>query len=71
MKKGKRILAMVGVILLVSLYILTLIGAFTASPHSHALFLASIYSTIVIPILIYGYMLIYRLVKKNSDDKKE
>lgn len=71
MNKVKRILAMIGVILLVSLYLLTLVGALTASPNSYALFQASIYCTVVIPVLLYGYMLIYRLIKKKSDDKKE
>jgi quinol-cytochrome oxidoreductase complex cytochrome b subunit len=69
MKKTKRIFALIGVVLLLSLYIMTFIGALTASPNSSALFRASIYSTIVVPILLYAYMLIYRLIKKDSKDK--
>lgn len=69
MKKGKRVLAMIGVILLVGLYLLTIIAALTASPNSYGFFMASIFCTIAIPILIYGYMLIYRLIK-NKDHKK-
>ena len=69
MKKMKRILALIGAILLFSLYLLTLVGALIASPHSAALFQASIYSTIVVPIMLYAYMMIYRVVKKDSEDK--
>lgn len=66
MKKVKRILALIGVILLVSMYILTLVGALIAPEYSDALFKASIYSTIVVPVMLYAYMLVYRLLKKNS-----
>jgi len=69
MKKMKRILALIGAILLFSLYALTFVGALTASPHSAALFQASIYSTIVVPIMLYAYMLVYRVIKKDSQDK--
>jgi len=69
MKKMKRIVALIGVILLLSLYALTIVGALTASPNSAALFQASIYSTIVVPIMLYAYILVYRVVKKDSQDK--
>ncbi len=69
MKKVKRILAIIVVIFLVSLYGLTLYAALTSSPNSHALFQASLYSTVIIPIMIYAYILVYRLLKKESQDK--
>ncbi len=69
MKKTKRILAVVGVVFLLSLYGLTLFAALTSSPHSTALFQASLYSTAVIPIMLYAYILVYRLLKKESQDK--
>lgn len=68
MKKIKRILAITGVILLVSLYLITLISAITASEHSSALFQASIFSTVAIPIFLYAVGLVYRLLKKHSSD---
>lgn len=66
MKKVKRILALIGVIFLVSLYILTLIGAIIIPKYSDALFKASIYSTFVVPVMLYAYMLVYRLLKKSA-----
>lgn len=68
MKKTKRILALVCVVLLLFFIVVTIVGAFTATPNSAALFQAGLYSIIVVPIMIYGYILIYRLVKKNSKD---
>ncbi len=70
MNKVKRILALIGVVFLVSLYLITLISALTASKHSQAFFQASLFSTIIIPILIYAYMLIYRVTRKKDKDEK-
>jgi len=71
MKKVKRILALVGAILLLSLYLITFISALTASKHSQAFFQASLFCTIIIPILIYAYMLIYRVTRKKENEKDE
>ncbi|OYP44919.1 hypothetical protein CG709_03945 [Lachnotalea glycerini] len=64
-KKIKQILAMVGVIFLVGLYVMTFIFALIKSPNSTNLFKASFYATIVIPILIYAYKLIFNYLKKK------
>lgn len=74
MKKIKRVLAIIGVILLVGMYALTLISAVIDSPYSEPLFKASVFSTFAIPVLIYGINLVYRLIKdrsKGPDDFKE
>lgn len=68
MKKVKRVLAIIAVVFLVSLIGLNVYAAFTASPDSHALFQASLYSIVVIPVMIYAYILVYRLLKRNSED---
>ncbi|WFR58350.1 hypothetical protein QA584_04580 [Anaerocolumna sp. AGMB13025] len=68
MKSIKRIFALIAVIFLLSLIGLTVYAALTSSPNSHALFQACLYSIVVIPIMIYAYMLVYRLVKKNDPD---
>lgn len=71
LKKVKRVLALVGVILLLCVPILLIIGAFTASPDSSALLMASLFCAIAVPVLIYAYMLIYRLVKKNNKEDED
>jgi len=69
MKKGKRILAAVGVILLVGMYGSTLIFALFDHSASQGLLKASIACTILVPVLIYAYTLLYKLMKdKNNDD---
>lgn len=69
MKKGKQILAIIVVVFLVGLYLLTIVAALTASPNSSGLFAASIYATIVIPVLLWAYSLFYKILnKKNSNE---
>lgn len=69
MKKGKRILAMAGVICLVILYVITLVSAVFATPATKDFFMLSLVATIMIPLLVYVYMLIARLIfGKDSED---
>ncbi|MCR4956447.1 MAG: hypothetical protein K6A30_07160 [Lachnospiraceae bacterium] len=71
--KVKRIIALLGVIFLVGLYILTLVAALTTNPNKEGYFLASIYATVVIPVLFWAYSLIYKLIHKKDqkDDDRE
>jgi heme/copper-type cytochrome/quinol oxidase subunit 2 len=68
MKKIKRILALLVVILLLSLYALTFFASLTASPNQNALFMASLYCTVVVPIMIFAYTLVYRIVKRRAKE---
>ena len=68
MKKIKRILALAGALLLVALYACTLIFALMESPAASGLLAASVAATIQIPVLLYGYILIARLVKEHDRD---
>lgn len=71
MKKIKRLLAILGCVLLVSLYISTLVFALIGSNNAMNLFRASIYATIVLPVLIWAYTFIYRLLKDHYAPKKD
>lgn len=68
MKKLKRILAMLGVVLLAGLYLATAVSAILVTPATKDLFFASLMATIIIPILLYVLMLIGRLLGKGSDN---
>jgi len=70
MNKVKRIAAILGVVLLISMYLLTLVSAVFASENAHSLFLASIFCTFVVPIMLYAYILVYKLVHKNENIEK-
>jgi len=68
--KGKRILAIVGIVLLAGIYLLSLIFALIDHPLKSSLMQASLYSTVVIPALIYAFLLIGRLLHKDDDDSE-
>lgn len=68
MKKGKRVLALIGAILLVALYLSTLVFALMGKEFLNLL-MASIAATVVIPVLIWTYSFVYRLLKgKGGSD---
>lgn len=66
--KGQRIVAMIGVILLVALYLVTLIAAFTTSPAAPELFKMCIGSSILLPIMFWLYI---RFAKLFMDRDRE
>ena len=63
MKKGKRILAIIGIVILVGMYVTTLIASIIQTEFAQSLFFASLYCTFIVPVVIYGYELIYKVVK--------
>lgn len=72
MKKIQRILAIAGVILLVFMYLTTLLCAIFDTSYSLILFKASVMCTVLVPILVWGYRVIYRLAKgKNEQELQE
>lgn len=73
MKKLKQITALIGVIALVALYVSTLVLALIGSENSLNLLKAAVYATIVLPVLLWAYSFIYKLLKKyyGSDTKED
>lgn len=67
MKKTRRILAIIGVILLVALYALTLLTAIFDTSKTMGYFKAAVAMTILVPVLLYAYTLFYKLLKKDKD----
>lgn len=67
MKKMKRIFALAGVILLIGLVILTLYFAVTGSRY----FMASLFCMLMVPLMMYVYMFVYRMVKGDSTGEDE
>ena len=62
--KIKRVVALLGVVILVGLYLITLIPAFVDPTASKDWLKASIICTIIIPVFFYAYLLVYRNLKK-------
>ena len=71
MKKSKRIMALIGAILLVLLYVSTLIFAFIDSVVSQKLLMAAIAATILLPVLLYIYTLFSRTSHMDDSDSNE
>lgn len=68
MKNFKRLLAALGAFLLIFMYIATLIFALISHPAAAGLFKASLVCTFIVPVLLYAYILVYKLVSKNADN---
>lgn len=66
MKKVKQISAIIGIAIIVAMYIVSLISSFFATEYAPGLFLASIFSTVVIPIMIYLFIMVYERVRGDN-----
>jgi len=66
-KTKKQIAAIVGIVLLVLLYFLTLIFAIFDFEGSDIMFRGCLLGTIVIPIFIWIYMYLYGKLVQNRD----
>ena len=62
---GKRILAIIALVLIVLLYAATLILAFIGSPSTSRLLMASLFCTIVVPVIIYVWQLVWKMRGKK------
>ncbi|MEI3339431.1 MAG: hypothetical protein V8R80_05280 [Eubacterium sp.] len=71
MKKVKQILALAGVILLIALYAATVILAVIGNENTLHLLKAAIYATVVVPVLLWAYSFIYKLLKNHYSDRDE
>lgn len=69
-RNAKRIGAIAGIVFLLIMYIITLVFALMDGEQAAGWFKASIYCTIVVPVLLYAFQLIYRLLKKRRDENK-
>ena len=62
MKKLLEGVAIVMCVLLVGMYVASFVAAIFAKPQAHGLFMASVGMTIMIPLLLYAYTIIYRVI---------
>ena len=62
----KRIFAWIGIILLVGMYVVTLIFALGNSPFFQTMFRASIAATIIVPVLLYGILMMTGVLKSKK-----
>ncbi len=65
MKKAKKVLAILGIIVLAGLYISTLVFALMDSELSFQLLQISIFFTIAFPVILYVCNMLYKLLHKD------
>lgn len=70
--KWKRLLAIAGLIFILSIYAVAIISAFSHSPDSKNWLMAAIFSSVAVPVSIYAAQLVYRVVnQRGGDDKRD
>lgn len=62
----KRVLAWIGIGLIVLMYVITAVAAVTARPEANALLMASIVMTIFVPIVLWIFIKLYEMAHKND-----
>lgn len=71
MNRIKQLFAIILIILLISLYVITLVFAIMDNTSTMSMFAASVLATIIIPVLLWAYTFIYKLVNKKSDSEND
>lgn len=67
----KRLFALIGVILLIGLYGMTIVCAIFDNSDTMVYLKASIVATVMLPTLLWIYMFIFKLLKKNDKDAEK
>lgn len=70
MKKIQQILAILGIVLLLGLYLTTLILAILGKDF-FPMFMAALLASMALPVLLWVYGYIYKLTKRNSKQNSE
>ena len=69
MKNIKQILAIAGIVLILGLNVLLVFAAGTASEDGMGMFGGAVVAVVMVPILLWIYMYVFKLVKKHNEDK--
>ena len=66
MKKVRQLLAIIGVVLLVGLYVTTIVFALLDDPRTFHILGASIAATVIIPVMIWVIGIFVKMNKKEE-----
>lgn len=66
----KRFAAIAALCLIGALYMATLIFALMDSPFARSCLMASLFCTIVVPVIVYGYMIFLRTRHSNEESNE-
>ncbi len=67
MKRVRQIIAIIGIILLIALYVAALVLAFMDGERAQTMMRIAIFCTFVVPIMLWVYTFIFKLVKDKKD----
>lgn len=70
MKNIKQILAILGIVLILGLNVFVIFAAGTANEDGMGLFGGAVVAMVMIPVLLWIYLYIYKLIKKHNEDKE-
>ncbi len=71
MVRAKRVLAVIGIVILAGMYAATLVFALSNNPDSSKWLIASIVCTVVIPVMIWVIQLVYKLLKGDVEEARK
>ena len=69
--KHRRLLALGAAIFLLLLYASSILFALMGSPIAQSLLIASLFCTIVVPAVIYGYLVVIRATRKQKENSEK
>ena len=64
----KQIVAVVGLLLIVGMYVASFLFALTAKPGAEGMFMASLVATVIIPIVLYIFIVLDKIARKNAPE---
>ena len=70
MKKMKQILAIAGIVLILGLNLLLVFAAGTVTEDGMGIFGGAVVAVVMVPILLWIYMYVFKLIKKRDEEKK-
>jgi len=70
MKNMKQILAILGIVLILGLNVFVVFAAGTASEDGMGMFGGAVVAMVMVPVLLWIYMYIFKLIKKRNEEKE-
>ena len=70
-QKLKRILALTAVVIILLLYAATFLRSLLPGDQAKDLLMVSLVATVVIPVLLYIYLWLFRLFKSDGKDQND
>ena len=67
----RRILAIIALVLIACLYAATIVFALIDSPFAKSCLMAALFCTIVVPAVIYGFLVITRQISGSGKDPQD